>query len=147
MGCARLSQVEKQRRRGCELPTALSVSPWRSPRFGMTGFSLGHPLLTKQSPSSPPRSPLQFKAVSQRTWLPSAEDHSALPKQLQFPYSGACPEDCTLQAMLKLPFPRHPCDEKSPGAPQCPRDEVRPLLVWLGPFRDFPRGEALAHSC
>lgn len=27
----------------------------------MTGFSLGHPLLTKQSPSSPPRSPLQFK--------------------------------------------------------------------------------------
>ena len=40
-----------------------------------------------------------------------------------------------------------PCDERIPGAPQCPLDEVRPLLVWLGPFHAYPRAEALAHSC
>lgn len=79
--------------------------------------------------------------------MPSAEDHNTLPELLQFPYLGACPKDFTLQVVRKLLLPCHPCDERIPGAPQCPPDEVRPLLVWLGPFCAYPRAEALAHSC
>lgn len=66
-----------------------------------------------------------------------------MPELLQFPYLGACPKDFTLQ-VVKVALTCHPCDERIPGAPQCPPDEVRPLLGLAWSFLYLPGAEANA---